>query len=75
MDVLGDVGLPLSRLCREASSPALQGCPAVTFADLEKVFGRIGHTWFRDVLRGWQLPEWAMNVGCALICGRSVAAR
>eukprot|EP00974_Lingulodinium_polyedra_P070914 6863748-Lingulodinium_polyedra.AAC.1 len=24
---------------------------------------------------GWDAPEWVRNVTCALICGRSVAAR
>eukprot|EP00974_Lingulodinium_polyedra_P099531 9640291-Lingulodinium_polyedra.AAC.1 len=71
MAVLGDAGAPLAHLCREAEVPAFQQCPAVALADQDKAFERIGHTWLRDVLHGWQLPEWALNVACALICGRA----
>eukprot|EP00974_Lingulodinium_polyedra_P012869 1248682-Lingulodinium_polyedra.AAC.1 len=72
---MGEAGPPLARLCSDAAVADLQGWPAVTPADQEKAFERIGHAWIRDVLQGWRLPDWAMNVACALICGRCVAAR
>eukprot|EP00974_Lingulodinium_polyedra_P059783 5761756-Lingulodinium_polyedra.AAC.1 len=57
---------PLVRLCREAEVPALQQCPAITLADREKAFERVVHAWFSDNLHGWQFPERAFNVACAL---------
>eukprot|EP00974_Lingulodinium_polyedra_P026304 2538294-Lingulodinium_polyedra.AAC.1 len=72
---MGETGEPLAALCRNAEVPALRDCPAVTLADQEKAFERMGHGWLRLVLRGWGAPEWSVNVAAALVTGRTVVAR
>eukprot|EP00974_Lingulodinium_polyedra_P045693 4380814-Lingulodinium_polyedra.AAC.1 len=63
---MGEAVCPLANLCREAETPELRRCPAVTLADQEKALERIGHCWLQLVLHGWGMPGWAVNVACAL---------
>eukprot|EP00974_Lingulodinium_polyedra_P103304 10002585-Lingulodinium_polyedra.AAC.1 len=44
---MGPSGPPLATLCRreQQRAPLICHCPAVTLADQEKAFERIGHAW------------------------------
>eukprot|EP00974_Lingulodinium_polyedra_P045443 4357754-Lingulodinium_polyedra.AAC.1 len=74
---MGPSGQPLAVLGRneQARAPLVAHCPAVTLADQEKAFERIGHDWLGQVLRRWQVPAWLLNTACALVCDRATVAR
>eukprot|EP00974_Lingulodinium_polyedra_P001396 131912-Lingulodinium_polyedra.AAC.1 len=65
---MGPSGRPLATLCREEQrgAPFIAHCPAVTFADQEKAFERVGHVWLGQVLRRWRVLVWLLNAACAL---------
>eukprot|EP00974_Lingulodinium_polyedra_P005787 549139-Lingulodinium_polyedra.AAC.1 len=65
---MGPSGQPLAALCKkeQQSAPLIAHCPAVTLADQEKAFERIGHAWLGQVLRRWRVPAWLLNAACAL---------
>ena len=44
------------------------------FADQSKAFERLGLHWFDKVLRGWNLPAWAVNSFGVMCHGRKVKA-
>ena len=44
-----------------AGGTELDSAAAALFADQSKAFERLGLHWFDKVLRGWNLPAWAVN--------------
>eukprot|EP00974_Lingulodinium_polyedra_P008745 836263-Lingulodinium_polyedra.AAC.1 len=65
---MGPAGAPIAQLCagEAALCPGFSACPAVTLADQEKAFERVGHVWLGEVLRRWGVPAWLLGTACAL---------
>eukprot|EP00974_Lingulodinium_polyedra_P052394 5039775-Lingulodinium_polyedra.AAC.1 len=74
---MGPAGAAFAQLCADEAAlhPGLSACPAVTLADQEKAFERIGRAWLGEVLRRWRVPAWLLGAACALVCGRTGTAR
>ena len=66
-DVLGPAAPGVAELCDGVGDCGLDGVPAVTLADQEKAFERMGLEWRRRVMMAWRIPRWATSVGDAMV--------
>ena len=73
-DVLGPAAPGVAELCDGVGDCGLDDVPAVTLADQEKAFERMGLEWRRRVMMAWRIPRWATSVGDALAQDRAVRA-